>query len=128
MEATDTVGISQLVLYRRERAVMLEPRDRGIVLWTLRHGEEVRDPEIYFGDIKPEKVESNLLDLAVSLIEERSKAWDPVMVRDPVQERLLDIIKSKKKGRRPSKPRETPEPPSNVVNIMDALKERKSTR
>ena len=29
MESTGTVGVSRLVLYRRERAVMLEPRDRG---------------------------------------------------------------------------------------------------
>ena len=36
MATTDTVGISRLVLYRRERAVMLVPRDQGIVLWTLR--------------------------------------------------------------------------------------------
>ena len=45
MAATDMVGISRLVLYRRERAVMLVPRDRGIVLWTLRYGDEVRDPD-----------------------------------------------------------------------------------
>ena len=45
------VGISRLVMYRRERAVMLEPRDKGIVLWTLRYGDEVRDDEAYFGEI-----------------------------------------------------------------------------
>ena len=49
MAVTGTVGISRLVLYRRERAVMLEPRDRGIVVWTLRYGDEVRDPKLYFG-------------------------------------------------------------------------------
>ena len=48
MELTGTVGVSRLVLYRRERAVMLEPRDRGIVLWTLRYGDEVRDFERIF--------------------------------------------------------------------------------
>ena len=45
MEATGTVGISRLVLSRRERAVMLEPCGKGIVLWTLRYGDEVRQPE-----------------------------------------------------------------------------------
>ena len=48
MKATGTVGIARLVLYRRERAVMLQPRDAGIVVWTLRYGEEVRDAEEYF--------------------------------------------------------------------------------
>ncbi len=51
------VGISRVVLYRRERAVMLEPRDNGIVLWTLRYGDEVRDEDQYFADIKDEKIE-----------------------------------------------------------------------
>ncbi len=36
MTSSGLVAISRLVLYRRERAVMLEPHDRGIVLWTLR--------------------------------------------------------------------------------------------
>ena len=40
MEATDMVGISRLVLYRRERAVMLEPRDghRPVDLAIWRRG------------------------------------------------------------------------------------------
>jgi DNA end-binding protein Ku len=47
MRSTATVGVSRLVLNRRERAVILNPRDNGIVLWTLRFGDEVRDPRQY---------------------------------------------------------------------------------
>jgi DNA end-binding protein Ku len=36
LETTGTVAIAHLVLYGCERALMLEPRDMGIVLWTLR--------------------------------------------------------------------------------------------
>jgi DNA end-binding protein Ku len=122
MEATNTVGISRLVLYRRERAVMLKPRDRGIVLWTLRYGDEVRDPELYFGDIKTQKIDSKLMSLVTTLIDERTEPWDPAIVCDPVQERLLEIIASKKKGKRPPKTKTVPERPSNVVDIMDALR------
>jgi DNA end-binding protein Ku len=121
MVATGMVGISRLVLYRRERAVMLEPRDRGIVVWTLRYGDEVRDAETYFGDIKSKKLDPKLLSLVTTLIDERTKPWDPSLVRDPVQERLLDMIASKKKGR-PSKAKPTPQRPNNVVSIMDALR------
>ncbi|MEZ2131296.1 MULTISPECIES: Ku protein [unclassified Sinorhizobium] len=124
MEATGMVGIARLVLYRRERAVMLEPRGRGIVLWTLRYGEEVRGEEAYFSGIKSEKVDPGLMELVFKLIEERSKKWDPSMAADPVQDRLLEIIAAKQKGRkRPAKARaEEPAAPSNVVNIMDALR------
>jgi DNA end-binding protein Ku len=122
MQATHMVGISRLVLYRRERAVMLEPRDRGIVLWTLRYGDEVRDPSIYFGELKSGKADSKLMPLVAALIDERIKEWDPAMVRDTVQERLLDIISSKKKGKPAPQAKELKERPSNVVNIMDALR------
>lgn len=125
MKAAGVVGVSRLVLYRRERAVMLEPRDKGIVLWTLRYGDEVRDPKEYFATIGEAKPDPELLDLVATLIEERRKPWDPTIAADPVQARLLDIIAVKKKGRkRPveSRPSESQAPPRNVINIMDALR------
>lgn len=124
MAASGMVGISRLVMYRRERAVMLEPRDMGIVLWTLRFGDEVRDEKDYFEDIDAKPVDAKLMKLVEELIEERTKPWDPEMVSDPVQDKLLDIIASKKKGRkRPSKAKmDETSAPSNVINIMDALR------
>jgi DNA end-binding protein Ku len=38
MKANNVVGIARLVLYRRERAVLLEPQGKGIILWTLHYG------------------------------------------------------------------------------------------
>jgi hypothetical protein len=46
----------------------------------------------------------------------RTKPWDPSMVSDPVQERLLDIIASKKTGKRPARAKPAPERPSNVAS------------
>ena len=124
MEATRMVGISRLVMYRRERAVMLQPHGRGILLWTLRYGDEVREPDPYYRDAKPAKPDRKLADLVQTLIKQRSKQWDAAMLRDPVQERLLDIIASKRKGKRPAKAKAEPESerPSNVINIADALR------
>lgn len=123
MAATKTVGIARLVLYRRERAVMLEARDKGIIVWTLRYGDEVRNKSEYFGDIKTAKPDAKSLGLMTDLIKERTKPWDTLMLDDPVQDRLLDIISARKKGRKkPPKAEVQPERPSNVVNIMDALK------
>lgn len=123
MKATKTVGISRLVLYRRERAVLLEPRDKGIVLWTLRYGDEVRSEEDYFAGLKQAKPDSQALALVKTLISERTRKWDPKMADDPVQDRLLDIIAAKKKGRkRPAKAKTPPPTAGNVINIMDALR------
>jgi DNA end-binding protein Ku len=62
MVRSDTRAISRIVLNHRERAVLLEPRDKGMVLWTLRYGDEVRDETAYFKRIKgkPEGDESAL--------------------------------------------------------------------
>lgn len=123
MAATKTVGIARLVLARRERAVMVEPRGDGIVVWSLRFGDEVRNPDDYFDTVSPEKPDKKLLTLVRSLIKERTKPWDAKMVQDPVQDRLLEIIEAKKKGRkRPTKAKEEKPASNNVVSIMDALK------
>jgi DNA end-binding protein Ku len=124
MVKSNTRAISRVVLHHRERAVLLEPRDKGVILWTLRYGDEVRDAKPYFADIKSAKPERKLVDMVQQLIKERSKPWDPDMVHDPVQERLLDIVASKRKGKRLPKvaKEEEPERPSNVISIVDALK------
>ena len=64
------------------------------------------------------------MTLVKKLIDERTGPWDPKMVNDPVQDRLLDIIASKKKGKKrtaKAKP-SADDAPSNVINIMDALR------
>lgn len=127
MRQKKVVGISRLVMNRRERAVMLEPRDNGIVLWTLRYGDEVRDPKDYFKDIDPDRADPKLIGMIGELIADRSRAWDPSMVEDPVQEKLHEIIKAKRTkstSKRPAKDeaREEPGEGSNVIDLMAALK------
>lgn len=127
MAKTNRVGLSRLVLARRERAVMLQPRDKGIVLWTLRYGDELRDPDDVFDEIGKKKPDTKLIHLVESLIDDLTKPWDPAMVGDPVQARLKDIISARrKKTKKPAKKAKAedtePETPSNVVSIMDALK------
>ncbi|MCR5858626.1 Ku protein [Mesorhizobium sp. J428] len=125
MKEKDVLGISRLVLNRRERAVLLEPRGNGIVLWTLRYGDEVRDPAEFFKDIDPARADSKLLNMVGDLIEERSKPWNPKMVQDPVQQKLQDIVAAKKRRGKvapKAKAGAEAEGASNVVSLMDALK------
>jgi DNA end-binding protein Ku len=123
MKANDVVGIARLVLYRRERAVLLEPQGKGIILWTLRYGDEVREPAAEL-DMKA-KVDSELLTLMKKLVKEETKEWSPSMVQDPVQKRLKALIRSKEKNLKKAAPARKPPPvksTGNVINIMDALK------
>ena len=122
MATSKTVGISRVVLYRRERAVLLQPRGAGIVLWTLRYSDEVRDGDDYFDKDMAQKPDAKLMPLITRLIEERTAPWTDKMVADPVQDQLLQIISAKKKGRKPPAKKAPEAPRNNVVNIMDALK------
>ncbi|MCQ1781578.1 Ku protein [Neorhizobium galegae] len=125
MEADKVVGISKLVIGRREKAVVLEPRDEGIVLWSLRFGDEVRPEGNYFEDIEDDG-DPGLVPLVQTLIKQKTKRWSLDMVNDPIQESLLKIIAEKKKALKPNKKtakaKDSGAPASNVINIMDALK------
>jgi len=122
MATTGSAALSRLVLYRRERAVMLEPRGKGFLLWTLRYADEVRHFE---GAPQPAgKPDKAALALVRKLIDAETGPWSPDLVHDPVQEGLVDLIASKTRKAAPKpRPKPEPEPPAgNVVNIMDALR------
>ncbi|QRM47381.1 Ku protein [Rhizobium sp. BG4] len=127
MKAQNVVGVSRVVLGRRERAVILEARGEGIVVWTLRYGDEVRPENEYFTGID-KKSDAEGVNALEKVIKKRTKNWSPEMVSDPIQESLLKLIAEKKKAKKPSKKtaeksRDDDKTKSdNVVNIMDALK------
>jgi DNA end-binding protein Ku len=125
MRADGVVGVSKLVMGRRERAVILEPRDEGIILWSLRFGDEVRPEDAYFEDIE-EKADPDLVPLVQQLIKQQTKRWSPQMVGDPIQGALLKLIEEKKKLLKPKKTAKgkavASAPAAEVVNIMDALR------
>lgn len=123
MASTGTLGISRLVLYRRERAVMLQPRDRGLLLWTLRYGDEVRPPAPYFQGIEAPPPPADQLKLTREIVRKRTRGWSADLAEDPVQDRLLEIIEARRKGRKPARAKAAqPAPKGNVVDIMDALR------
>lgn len=125
MRATGTAGIARLVLRRREQAVMLEPRGRGIVLWTLRYGDEVREAG-EMPEAAEEKPDAKSLTLMRELIDLGRRPWSPDLLRDPVEARLAEIVEAKKRAARKKtarRRRRPAEPPAeNVVPIFDALR------
>lgn len=128
MKASSVVGLSRLVLYPRERPVLLKALGKGIVVWTLRYADEIRPEQDYFAGIAADKGDPQAFDLFEKLIAKMSAHWDASMARDPTQEKLLEIIAAKRKGvkKRAKATPEEPQPKGNVVNILDAL--RKSIR
>jgi len=120
MADSGMVGIARVVLFRRERIVMLEPRDRGMVATTLRYANEVHAAEAYFEEIPDQAVPAEMADLAKHIIGRMTGEFTPSRFEDRYEQALVDLIRAKQAGTTPA-----PQPvarPSNVVNLMDALR------
>ena len=127
MDATGKAGIARLVMGGRERAVMLVPRLTGIILWTLRFGDEVRRPEGLYPDAPPP--DPALLKMVEAIITGLSRDWSPDLVEDPVEDRLQEMIKAKAaqakplgKGKSDAQAEAGRAPGGNVISLIDALR------
>jgi DNA end-binding protein Ku len=121
MRGKKMVGVGRVVISKRERPIILEPMGKGLRGMTLRYPYEVRDEKEYFSEIPDVKVASDMQKLAEHIIETKSGDFEPTAFVDHYEEAVVDLLKSKQAGRTVSKTRAA-EPPSNVVNLMEALK------
>jgi len=120
MREMELVGLARVVLYRRERILMLEPREQGIVATLLRYKSEVRDWNDYFDDIPDTKAPKDMLALAEHILQSKKARFDPSKFEDRYETALKTLIAAKKSGKEP--PSSPPPQPSNVINLMDALR------
>jgi DNA end-binding protein Ku len=121
IEATGKVALGRVVLTTREHMIALEPRGKGLVGILLRYPYELRDPKDYFDDIPDVKISKEMLDLAKHIVATKSGHFEPEKFEDRYEEALKDIVKRKAAGEEIKAP-ERP-PASNVINLMDALRE-----
>jgi DNA end-binding protein Ku len=120
MRAKSLVGLARVVLYRRERLLMLQPRGKGIMATALRYRNEVRQEDAYFDDIPDVKISPEMLKLAEHILETKKAHFDPDKFEDRYETALASLIKAKQAGKAlPSAPGPKP---SNVINLMDALR------
>ena len=121
MERRKMVGIARVVLFGKERMIMLEPRSKGLVGTTLRYAYEVRAVGGYFDEIPKVEISKELLDLASHIIDTKAGKFEPGDFKDRYQDAVVELIRAKQTGHTP-KSDNSGERPSNVVNLMDALR------
>ena len=114
-------ALARIVLFRRERPVVIEPFGPGMLLTTLRYGASVREPEEVLDHADDVQADKDMLALGLKLIDKHKTTFDPSRFEDAYENALLDLIKSKKSKRKPPVIKAN-EKPSNVVNLFDALK------
>ena len=121
MRGKGMVALARVVLAKRERVIMLQPWDKGLMGMTLRYPYEIRDSKEYFDDIPNVKVAPDMLKLAEHILNNKAADFDPSQFRDHYEEAVVEMLKKKQAGipapREPATAR-----PQNVVNLMDALR------
>jgi DNA end-binding protein Ku len=121
MKRKNMVGLGKVVISRRERVVMLEPLDQGLMATTLRYAYEVRDAKPYFEDIPPVKLPDEMVELAEHILETKAGHFDPAEFEDRYETAVVKMLEQKQAGLPPRK--EAPvAAPATVVNLMDALR------
>ena len=112
------VGLGRVILSSRERLVLVEPRDGGLLMSTLHSADEVRSAE--FSNKRTGEVDPDMVAIAETIIERKSAAFDPANFRDRYQDALHALVESKTKGL--AKATQAIEEPPKVINLMEALK------
>jgi DNA end-binding protein Ku len=120
MKKKDMVGLGRVVMHRRERLLMLQSRGKGIAATALRYKPEVRKEDAYFDEIPATKVPQDMLQLAEHILEQKRGHFDPSKFEDRYEDALTELIKAKRAGKEP--PTAPTPQPSNVINLMDALR------
>jgi DNA end-binding protein Ku len=116
------VGLGRVVLTRRERVVMLEAFDKGLLATTLRYAYEVREAGVYFEDIPELKLPKEMSELAGHIIDTKASHFDPSKFEDHYETALVELLRRKQAGRAIEPIREEAPPPQRVINLMDALR------
>jgi len=114
-------GIGKVALYGREYLIKVQPRERGLVMYTLRHAGEIRSMDAIdeLTDM-PETVKPEEVKLARQVIGTFEGEVDFRSYKDEYQEGLREIIDAKIGGREIVT--QEVEAPPKVVNLMDALR------
>jgi len=120
MEKSGQIALGRVVIGTRERILALEPRDKGILAYTIRTDAEVRKPDEIFGGISDKAADPAMIAIAEKIIEQQEGPFDPSQFVDRYEEALKALIEDKKKGHKPAKVAEPED--TNVVDLMAALR------
>jgi DNA end-binding protein Ku len=119
MDRREMVGITSIVLMRREHMAAVAARDGGLMLTTLRAADEVREAELY---LPADELDPEMIDIAEAILRRRAGRFDPATVKDKYQDALRELIEAKSEGL-PARPAAQTVAQTGVASLMAALKQ-----
>lgn len=126
LQKTKKAALGKIAFGGREHVLAITaPNDdklAGMMAYTMRYEEELRDPAEYFRDIKKVTVNEDSLELAESLIKKKAAKFDPEKFKDGYEAALKELVEAKIKHAPIPKDEAAAPKRGNVVNLMDALR------
>lgn len=119
LQKSGKAGVGMFVMHNREHVAIIKAKEEAIILNRIRFAQEIRSPkDLNLPSAKSKPAE---LKMAVDLVNQLTKKFDPKLYKDDYTDKLLKIIKAKSKGK------STPFKPMKVVHsstkdLMEQLK------
>ena len=126
LEKTKKAALGKIAFGGREHVIAITADDDdklgGMMAYTMRYQEELRDPAEYFKDIKKVAVDSDSLALAMELIKKKAAKFDPGKFKDGYEAAVRELVEAKLKHLPVPKDEAVAPRRGQVINLMDALK------
>jgi DNA end-binding protein Ku len=118
------IAIGEVAFAGREHLIAIAPpadkKERGLMAYTLRYAEELRDANAFFGGIAEHSIDKKQLALANELIKSNSAPFDLNEFKDDYEAALKELIEARKNNTPLAISEEKPR--AKVISLMDALK------
>lgn len=125
MQSTAKVALGKIAFGGREHLIAVaapnDDQELGMMAFTMRYAEELRDPADYFGNIQRIEIDKDQLSLAKELIGRKVSTFDPSQYSDEYENALRAMIEAKIKQTPMAKDEPAPKS-TKVINLMDALR------
>ncbi|GAC1358669.1 MAG: Ku protein [Acidobacteriaceae bacterium] len=126
LRQTKKAALGKIAFGGREHVIAITADDDdklgGMMGYTMRYQEELRDPKEYFAEVKKVEVNEESLGLAMDLIKRKAAKFDPSKFKDGYEVALKELVEAKVNHQ--PVPKDEPVAPARgkVVNLMDALR------
>lgn len=121
MKDKGRVALARIVFANREHILAIEPWGKGLLGTSLRYDYEVRDEAEVFKGIASPRVPKDMIALAGHILDSKAGHFDASAFKDEYELALRKLVKRKASGKTIEAPQQREEP-SNVVDLMQALK------
>ena len=124
MRQAGKVALGEVAFAGREHLVAIapapDPKAHGMMAYTLRYAEELRDAKKYFDSIPQHAIDKKQLALANDLIKAQSAPFRLEEFKDDYEAALRELIEARRSDTPIAVMEEKPQ--AKVVSLMDALK------